>query len=99
MTRAVAAALGVTVLATGTAYVSRGEMSVALLRHVATTTIFSDTIATLPDGLHAGLCGTGSPYPDPTRAGPCTAIVAGRRLFIVDVGRGAARSQNSRDWR
>lgn len=32
---------------------------------------------TLPDGLHIALCGSGSPFPDPTRAGPCIAVVAG----------------------
>ena len=71
-------------------YLNRGEISVALMRRIAAQTIFSDTIATLSDGLHVALCGTGSPYPDPTRAGPCTAIIAGQRLFIVDSGRGSA---------
>ncbi|MBI1818135.1 MAG: MBL fold metallo-hydrolase [Deltaproteobacteria bacterium] len=72
------------------AYLTRGEISVALMRRVATNSIFTDTISTLPDGLHVGFCGTGSPFPSPTRSGPCTAIVAGGRLFIVDAGRGAA---------
>jgi len=71
-------------------YLNRGEISVALMRRIAAQTIFSDTIGTLSDGLHVALCGTGSPYPDPTRAGPCTAIIAGQRLFIVDSGRGSA---------
>ena len=31
----------------------------------------------LPDGLHLALCGTGSPFPDPTRTGPCSAITSG----------------------
>ncbi len=30
-----------------------------------------DSLASLPDGLHIGLCGTGSPMPNPDRAGPC----------------------------
>jgi len=81
---------GVVVLAlVGGAYVARGEIALALMRRTAARTIFRDTIAALPDGLHVGLCGTGSPYPDPTRAGPCTAVIAGPRLFIVDAGRGA----------
>jgi ribonuclease Z len=50
-----------------------------------------DVGASLPDGLHVALCGTGSPMADPTRAGPCTAVIAGQRLFIVDIGSGAAR--------
>ena len=60
------------------------------MRRKAASTIFNDTIAALPDGLHVGLCGTWSPFPSPTRSGPCTAVIAGKRLYIVDVGRGAA---------
>jgi len=35
------------------------------------------------------LIGTGYPRPDPERAGPSTAIVAGDKWFVVDAGRGA----------
>ena len=49
-----------------------------------------DPLAELPDGLHVGLCGTGSPMVDAHHGGPCTAVVAGRRLFIVDSGPGSA---------
>jgi ribonuclease Z len=41
------------------------------------------------DALHVLLCGTGSPLPDPNRAGPCTAIVAGGALYVVDTGAGS----------
>jgi ribonuclease Z len=44
----------------------------------------------LSDGaLHVILCGTGSPLPDLARAGPCTAVIAGERLFLVDAGLGS----------
>jgi ribonuclease Z len=44
----------------------------------------------LDDGaLHVVLCGTGSPLPDPTSAASCTAVVAGGRLWVVDVGPGS----------
>jgi ribonuclease Z len=46
----------------------------------------------LPDALHVGLCGAGSPFPDDRRSGPCTLVVAGKRLFIVDAGSGSARN-------
>ncbi len=46
----------------------------------------------LPDGLHVALCGAGSPMPDRLRNGPCTAVIAGDQLFIVDIGSGAARN-------
>ncbi len=35
------------------------------------------------------LCGTGSPLPDPQRAGACTAVIAGGQFVLVDAGPGA----------
>ena len=37
------------------------------------------------------LLGTGMPRPDPTRAGPATAIQVGDRVFLVDAGAGVMR--------
>ena len=34
------------------------------------------------------LLGTGSPLPDPNRAGPSTLVRAGGQVFLVDCGRG-----------
>lgn len=51
-----------------------------------------DRTTALGDGLHVGLCGTGSPLPDPTRAGACTVIIAGKHIFVVDSGEGGARN-------
>ena len=34
------------------------------------------------------LLGTGSPIPDPNRAGPSTLVRAGGQVFLVDCGRG-----------
>lgn len=36
-------------------------------------------------------CGTGSPQFQPDRGQPCTAIVAGGKLFVFDTGQGAAQ--------
>jgi ribonuclease Z len=38
------------------------------------------------DAMHVVLCGTGSPLLDPERAGPCTAVIAGGKMYLVDVG-------------
>lgn len=46
----------------------------------------------LPDGLHVVLVGSGSPIGDPSRMGPSTAVIAGGRIFIVDVGSGSPRN-------
>lgn len=58
---------------------------------IAALKLGEDPIAALPDGLHVGLCGAGSPFPDPLRSGPCTVVVAGKRMFVFDAGSGAAR--------
>ena len=34
------------------------------------------------------LLGTGSPIPDPDRAGPSTLVRAGGQIFLIDCGRG-----------
>lgn len=38
------------------------------------------------DALRVLLCGSASPLPHATRAGPCVAVFAGGRLYVVDVG-------------
>lgn len=48
----------------------------------------------LREGLHLILCGTGSPLPNPDRAGPCNVIVAGDQAYVVDIGEGGARNLN-----
>ncbi len=37
------------------------------------------------------LLGTGTPYPDPHRQGPATAVVYGERVFLFDAGTGVER--------
>jgi len=87
-----ALALAVAVLATAGLYLCRGALGVALARQVAPGRLAADLLNELPDGLHLGLCGAGSPFPDARRAGPCTAVVAGQRLFVFDVGSGSPRN-------
>ncbi len=41
------------------------------------------------DGLKVFFCGTGSPLPSKKRAQTCTAVFAGGRFFLVDVGSGS----------
>ena len=80
-------------VAAAAAWWQRAPITVALMtRQVNAMTAAADPLAALPDGLHVGLCGAGSPFPDDQRSGPCTAVVAGRRLFIFDAGSGAGRN-------
>jgi ribonuclease Z len=79
-------------LALAAAFAFRAEIGTAVFARAAASRVPADVVATLPDGLHIFLCGTGSPMPDRDRAGPCTAIFAGQRLFVIDAGEGSART-------
>ena len=72
-------------------WVMRGAIATALMQRAYERAMTRDPLAELPDGLHVGLCGSGSPMPDPERAGPCVAVVAGKQLFVVDSGSGSTR--------
>lgn len=75
------------------AWWQRGPITVALMqRQVSALTSIADPLARLADGLHVGLCGAGSPFPDAKRSGPCTVVVAGQRMFVFDAGSGASRN-------
>lgn len=79
-------------LATAALYIFRAPLSLAVAQRVAASRMAIDTLKVLPDGLHVGLCGAGSPMPDDKRMGPCTAVVAGKRLFVFDTGNGSTRN-------
>jgi ribonuclease Z len=73
-------------------YAFRAPLSLAVAKRVAASRMAIDTLKVLPEGLHVGLCGAGSPMPDDKRMGPCTAVVAGKRLFVFDTGSGSSRN-------
>ena len=75
-----------------TGYAFRAPLAVALVQRIAARQLGIDALTELPDGLHVGLCGAGSPFPDEKRSGPCTLVVAGKRLFVFDAGAGSARN-------
>lgn len=57
----------------------------------------SDRSSLLDDGaLHVVICGSGAPLPSAERAEVCTAVIAGGRMFLVDVGNGSL--ENVRLW-
>ena len=47
--------------------------------------------AAASDSLQVYLCGSGSPMPDATRAGPCVGILAGPHRLVIDAGSGGPR--------
>jgi ribonuclease Z len=72
------------------AYIQRHEITLAMVEKVASERM-QDPLAVLEDGLHIGLCGTGSPFPDPDRAAPCTLVIAGKNMFLFDAGSAASK--------
>ena len=71
---------------------ARRQIGEALFTRVAGAQVGRDNTLTLGDGLHVAICGAGSPMPDPTRAGPCVAVLAGDYYLIVDAGAGSSRN-------
>ena len=90
--RVVLSILLLLVLAAGAAYIFRAPLSVALAKKMVITRLSTNPLETLPDGLHVGLCGAGSPMPDEKRGGPCTLVIAGKRLFVFDTGSSSVRN-------
>lgn len=84
--------LVVLLAAGGVFYVKRDDIAMTMFRQGVARNLARDTIAALPDGLTAAFCGTGSPLPDRSRAGPCTAVVAGGRLFVFDASDGSSET-------
>jgi ribonuclease Z len=84
--------LGLVVIAGAGLWLMRDQIALAVMNRVYERAFAADPLASLPDGLHVGLCGSGSPMPDPTRAGPCEVVVAGRRLFVIDSGEGSTKN-------
>ncbi len=56
-----------------------------------------DRSSLFEDGdMHVIICGSGSPLPSADRAQACTAVIAGGKLFLIDVGPGSI--ENLRLW-
>jgi ribonuclease Z len=88
------ALLVIAVVALGAAlvYAYRADLALALIERVADRRFAARPLEALEDGLHVGLCGAGAPLQDDRRGGPCTVVIAGKRMFVVDAGSGAARN-------
>jgi ribonuclease Z len=92
MKRAALSLLALLALAALGLFAFRGPLSLALMDRLLKENMSADMVKGLPDGLHAYVCGSGSPLPDPQRTGPCLAVIAGQRVFLVDAGEGAAET-------
>ena len=91
MRRFLLSILAVVIAAILVVWLFRGAVAVRVMSIAVERGLRADPIGDLPDGLHVTLCGAGGPFPDRARSAPCVAIVAGRSLYLVDAGSGAAR--------
>jgi ribonuclease Z len=91
-TNALLAVLAATLLGVLAARHYQAELGMLMFERGANDRAGRDSTQSLADGLHVGLCGTGSPLPNVNRAGACTVVVAGKRIFVVDAGEGGARN-------
>lgn len=82
----------VTAAAVTIVFMQRATILSAVFQKGLDARLGADYTATLEDGLHLGLCGAGGPLPAPKASGPCVAVIAGTRLFVVDAGTDGARN-------
>lgn len=82
--------LGIVIIVVAGAFMSFRQIGMGLWNRTVTSRIANQSaIEQLPDGLHVGLAGAGSPMPDSKRKGVCTFVLAGKHLFIIDSGPGS----------
>lgn len=85
---------GIALLMMAGAWLFQAQIGAWLFNRVADQQVGRNNLSGLADGLHLGLCGTGSPMPNAARAGPCNIVIAGNQLWVVDVGEGGNRNIN-----
>lgn len=88
------AALALVLIGAVAAYVFQARIGMQLFERRTAQLMGVDNLATLQDGLHVGLCGTGSPMPSLDRAGPCNVVIAGTQMYVVDIGEGGGETLN-----
>ena len=85
-------AVGIIAVVALLAYSQRATIATRLLTAGLDSRMGADITDTFEDGLHLALCGAGGPLPAPNASGPCVAVVAGNRFFVVDAGTDGARN-------
>lgn len=87
MKKAVLISIGLLVFAGALfAFSQRGKIIDGVAERVIERRMNSNTMDDLVDGLHLALCGAGSPLAADNASGPCVAIIANDRIFVVDAG-------------
>lgn len=92
MKRILVGLLVVVTLVLAGAYAVRGKIALRIMERRLATAMANPVVPSLPDGLNVAVCGAGGPFPDHDRGGPCTAVIAGKHMYIVDTGEAAGRT-------
>jgi ribonuclease Z len=86
--------LAILLLLAGVMLLFQRQIGLILAKRVIDKRVAVDLAQEQPDGLHVGLCGAGSPMPDPKRAGPGAFVIAGKHIYVVDAGVGVTRNMS-----
>lgn len=84
--------LGIVTIIGAVVYTQRTSIAARVMEKGLESRLAADATTDLEDGLHLALCGAGGPLPAPNASGPCVAVIAGKRLFIVDAGTDGVRN-------
>jgi len=82
----------VVIVAVAAIFIFQKSIGLTVFERAIEQRVGTDNTEGLADGLHVGLCGTGSPLPNPDRAGPCNVVIAGDQIYVIDIGEGGARN-------
>lgn len=74
------------------AYAVRDRIALKIMERRLAAAMATPVVPSLADGIHVAVCGAGGPFPDHDRGGPCTAVIAGKHMYIVDTGEAAGRT-------
>ena len=92
MNRALLALILVVVFVLGLGFAFRRPIAFFAMDRLLQRNMARSLVDELAEGLHVGLCGAGSPLPDPERSGPCVVVIAGRQVYVVDTGAGSSEN-------
>jgi ribonuclease Z len=92
MNRALVSLILVVVAVLGIGFAFRRTIALFAMDRVMQRNLSSSLVDELQNGLHVGLCGAGSPLPDPERSGPCVVVIAGADVYVVDTGAGSSEN-------
>jgi ribonuclease Z len=72
----------------------KSRLALSIVRRKLPDLVAADPVSGLEDGLHIAIVGSGSPLPDEKRGNPCTLVIAGGRVYVIDAGEGASETIN-----